>query len=74
MRRSTTGGKKITLKNATKAVLICVGLSLFWTIMSVVLPAAALSRVYQTKLPSLIFIVRDVALLLFFATFFVNQK
>ena len=64
----------MTLKHATMVVLICLGLSLVWTLVSLVLPPDALSGVYQTRLPSLLFIVRDVAFLLFFATLLKNQR
>ncbi len=64
----------MTLKHATIVVLICLGLSLLWALVGLVFPREALLGIYQSKLPSLLFISRDVALVLFFATLLKNQR
>jgi len=62
------------LKHATMAVLVCMSLSFAWALVAFVLPPEALRGVYQSRLPTLVLIVRDAALLLFFATLFKNQR
>ena len=64
----------MTLKQVTIVVLVCLGLSVLWALVALVLPHEALRGVYQSRLPSLVFIARDVALLLFFVTLLRNQR
>ncbi len=64
----------MTLKSATSVVLVCLGLSLLWSLVAFALPYEALRGVYQSKLPSLVVMAKDIALLLFFVTLFRNQR
>jgi hypothetical protein len=62
------------LKHVTMAVLVCLGLSLAWTLVSFVLPPEALTGIYESRLPALLYIARDISLIVFFAFLLKNQR
>jgi hypothetical protein len=63
----------MNLKSATIFVLVCVCLSLAWTLASLFLPNNLLHLAYETKLPSLLYAIREISMLVFFAILFKNQ-
>ena len=62
------------LKHVTIAVLVCLSLSLAWTVVSVALPPDALGKIYESRLPGLLYVARDVSLIAFFAVLLKNQR
>jgi len=62
------------LKHATIVVLICLGISIIWSMAGLVLPPEALQKAYRSRLPSLLFIIRDVSFMVFFFILFKNQR
>lgn len=64
----------MTLKQANMAVLVCLGLSLLWALVSLVFPFEYLRVIYMAKFSQLVFIAKECALLLFFVTLFRNQR
>ncbi len=65
--------KIMNLKQATIFVLVCLGLSLIWALVCLFLPPSIMRAAYDTKLPALIFIAKDITLLTFFAILLKNQ-
>jgi hypothetical protein len=65
---------EMNLKDATVVVLICVGVSVVWALVSLVIPPQALQGLYRSRIPSLLHVAREASLLLFFAILLKNQK
>ena len=62
------------LKTATIAVLICLVLSTAVAILNLILPPEVMRSIYQSNLPALLHIARDIALMIFFFVLLKNQK
>ena len=67
-------GGAMKLKQITMVVLICFGISLLWQIAGLLLPPGILQGIYRSRMPQLLYLVRDISLFLFFLVLFTNQK
>lgn len=62
------------LKDATIIVLICLGISLSWTLASFLLPRSNIEWFYRFKLGILLYMARDISLMIFFVVLLQNQR